>query len=67
MLVSETSDLRKIDSVPLGNSTHITKLVECPVVLSMPARSSSLYTGQWYTPLSVMGRSYTGCKCKTGI
>ena len=42
MFVSDTNDFRRMDSVPDGNSIHMTKLVECPVVLSIPARRNSL-------------------------
>ena len=43
---SATLELIQCDSgLSVGTSRYITKFVECPVVLSVPARVSVLYAG----------------------
>jgi len=33
----------------MGRPTHSTKLVDCPVVDRIPARTDVLYNGVWYS------------------
>lgn len=49
-----------------GNSINITKLVECPVVLKVPALLTTLYNGQLYKFSVDYYLSVTGTKCIKG-
>ena len=48
-----------------GSSIHMTKLVECPVVDSVPLRERILYTGHRYTPEVVSALFCLGLRCST--